>query len=138
MYVDKELLLCDNQSVTADAASENIIDLGIARNIGVGENLYIHVNVDVLTAGSAVTLKMQSDSVEAFSSAVDGQIIGTFADASAVGSKLIARIQPDMQNERYIRLYFDVATTLTAGSFTAAIVHNIDAYTAYADNITIS
>ena len=53
MYVDAQLLFSDEQ-VICDAASElstNIVDLGVARNIAKGKQLYVVIIVDTSFAG---------------------------------------------------------------------------------------
>lgn len=143
MLLDAHNLFSDAQAVTAAAASTNLIDLGAIRNLGVGENLYVVVVCDVAmtddSSNSTLAVKVQTDDNESFDSATDGQTIGTFAATSAIGTKLVARLQPDLVNERYMRLYYTPANgNLSTGSFTAFLTHDIDAYTSYADNSTIS
>lgn len=143
MIIDHQNLFSDAQAVTADAASTNLIDLGAVRNLGVGENLYVVVQVDVTmddaSDDSTCTVTVESDDAAAFSSATTRQTIGTFAATSAAGTRLVARLQPDVINERFIRLKYTMANgDLSAGSFTAFLVKDLQAYTSYADNITIS
>jgi hypothetical protein len=143
MYVDKFMLFSDAQAVTASAASTDYADLLAVRNIGVGENLYVVVTVDVaLTDGdsnSTVQVSLEGDSATTFTP--DGsQVLFTIPALAAAGAKYIARISPDFaSNYRYIRLYYTVAGgNLTTGTFTAFITHNVDAYTSYADGIYIA
>jgi len=143
MILDAALMFSNPQAVTADAASTDYIDLGAVRNLGVGENLYVFVVCTVaMTDGSSnstCTVTIESDDNSSFSSAVARQTIGTFAALSAIGTRLVARLQPDVINERYIRLKYTMANgDLTTGSFKAGICHDVDAYTSYADAITIS
>jgi len=143
MYLDAQLLFSDAQALTVAAASENYVDLGIARDIGTGENLYVVLTVDVaLTdsgSDSTVAVILQTDSDSAFGTVVTGQTLFTIAANAAIGTKYIARIQPGGANDRYIRLYYTMADgNLTTGSVTAFITHDIDKYIAYDNNITIS
>lgn len=140
-YLDAQLLFSDAQSVTATAVSTNVVDFGSAQNVGVGENLYAHINIDTAMAGAGATVTVTIETAvdEAFSSPTVAQTIGTFAAVSAAGSKLIAKLQPNAIVQRYARLRYTVAGgTLTASAFTAALLKDIDAYTSYADAITIS
>lgn len=143
MLHDAQLLFSDAQAVTAAAASTNIVDLGIARNIGVGENLYVVVTVDTTFAdtgsNSTLTVALEGDSTTSFTP--DGtQTLFTIPALAAAGNKYIARIQPDFAgNYRYIRLYYTPNNgDLSAGAVTAFIAHGIDAYTSYAKGYTIS
>jgi uncharacterized protein YdbL (DUF1318 family) len=108
MYQDAHNQFSSAQAVTATAASTNLIDLGAIRNMGVGENLYLVVvcTTAMTDAGSDSTLAVtvETDDNSSFSSATTTQTIGTFAAVSAAGTKLVARIQPDQMNERYVRL----------------------------------
>lgn len=143
MLVDAQNLFSDEQAITAAAASENLIDLGEARDIGTGENLFVVLIVDTPLDDSgddsAVAVTLQTDDNSSFNSAVDKQTLFTIPAVSAKGTKFIARIQPDACNEQYARLYYTPSNgNLSAGAVTAFITHDIDKYVAYADNITIS
>lgn len=143
MYVDAQLLFSNAQAVTAAAASSNIVDLRQVRDMGLGENLYIALVVDVTTDdtgdNSTVTVDLQTDDNEAFSSNTTGQTLFTVAANAAAGTVYYARIQPGAMNERYARLYYTPNNgDLSAGAFTAFITHDIQKATAYADGITIS
>lgn len=99
MYVDAELQFSDAQAVTASAASTNIVDLGSPRNIGVGCELYLvcAVTTAMTDAGSdsTITVILETDDNDSFSSATTAQTIGTFAATSAAGTRLVAKLQPD-------------------------------------------
>lgn len=147
MLFDALNLFSDAQAVASESengvASSSVVNFGVARNIGVGENLYVVVSVDVaLTDGSsnsAVQVDLQSSAYEAFNSVATTQVIGTFAALSAIGTKLIARIQPDKLNSQYGRLLYTSSNgNLTTGSFTAFVAHDIDAYTSYAAGTDIN
>lgn len=144
MYVDAQLLFSDAQAVTAAAASDNVVDLGIARDIGTGENMYLVVVCDtaMTDAGSDSTLDviLQGDSTTTFTP--DGaRTLFQFGATSAAGTSKIARLDPGSEplQYRYIRLYYSPNNgDLTTGSFTAFITNDIEKYTAYADGYTIS
>ena len=142
MYVDKELLFSDAQAVTAAAASTNIVDFGAVRDIGVGEELYIVVSVDVAMADSGsdstLAVALECDSTDSFTPD-STRTLFTFSAASAAGTVKISRLSADDINLRYARLYYTPANgNLSAGSFTAFIAKDIQKYTNYADNIVIS
>jgi hypothetical protein len=146
MFLDAHNLISDAQTITTGSENgvlgTNVIDLGVAgRNIGVGENLYAVVSVDTLMAGAGdtLTVALVTAAYEALNSPTTLQTIGTFPANSAVGTKLVARIQP-ATFMRYIGFLYTAAGSgaLEAGAFTGFLTHDVDAYTAYADNITIS
>jgi hypothetical protein len=143
MYLDAQNLFSDAQAITASAASTNLIDFGSARDIGVGRELYLVVVVDTTftDAGSdsTVTVTLETDDNEAFSSATAVQTIGTFAALTAAGSRLVARLQPDAGWEQYVRAYYTVANgNLTTGALTAFLTTDIQAWTAYPIGYTVS
>lgn len=143
MITDALLLFSDVQAVTAASASTSYVDLGAARNFGIGEDLYVVVTVDVaLTdsgSDSSVDVYLYGDSSTSFTP--DGkQKLFTIPALAAAGSKYVAKISPDFGSAyRYIELYYDPQNgNLSTGSFTASIVHGADAYQAYPKNYTIS
>ncbi len=143
MITDLQLTFSDAQALTAAAASTNLVDFGAIRNMGVGENLYVVLTVDVaLTdtgSNSTVTVDFQTDDNASFTSNATGQTLFTIAAVAAIGAKYIARLQPGGANERYGRLYYTMNNgDLTTGTVTAEIVHDVDAYTSYAKGYTIS
>lgn len=152
MRVDGLLLFSQAQSVTTGSGSastpgvvsSNIIDLGAERRIGTGKPLYVVAvcTVAMTSSGSndALDVNLYSDTDSAFGSPTFRQKLFTFPAVSAIGTKLIAAINPDVLNERYIGLYYLSQTTdaLTAGTFTAFITSTPDAYRSYSDAVTIS
>lgn len=143
MILDAHNLFSDAQAVTAAAASTNYIDLGAARNVGVGENLFIFVSVDValtdVGSDSTVTVALEGDSTTTFSPDAS-QTLFTIPAAAAAGQVYYARISPDFAgNYRYLQLrYTPNNGNLSTGSFTAGIVKDIQAFSAYPNGYTIS
>lgn len=144
MILDAQLLFSDAQAVTAAAASDNIVDLGAVRRIGVGRELYVVVVVDVAMtdAGSDSTLTVALEGDSAASFTPDGtDDLFVIPALAAVGDTFIARISPvmDAAEYRYIRLkYTPNNGNLSTGSFTAFICQDIAKYSAYAKGYTIS
>ena len=143
MILDAQNLFDDAAEHLTTEASDNIVDLGEDRDLGTGENLYLVAIVDVaftdVGSDSTMTLEIEVDDNEGFSSPTVAQTIGTFAALSAVGSRLAVRLQPDVITERYMRVKYTVANgDLTAGSFTVGIVKDLQQFRAYQDAITIS
>ena len=134
MYVDAQLLFADDQTLTADAPSENIVDFGLPRNIGVGETVYVVV---VVTADITGTLQVnvEADDNEGFASPAVTADIGTFAAAATAGSAIFYKVSPDVMNERYVRLDFNGAT---GGDVKAFMTKDIQAYTSYDIGYTVS
>lgn len=142
MLMDKLNMFSEAQALTATAASTNSLDLGEPRDIGTGQPLFVVVVVTTVfvDAGSdsTVTVTVETDSDTAFGSIATAQTVGVLAAVSAAGSRLIAAFQPLKNNERYTRLMYTMANgNLTSGNVTAGLVYDYDAYTAYADAVTI-
>ena len=93
MILDKELEFSAAQSVTATAASTNVIDLGSARDVGAGEVLELVVAAKTALTGTLATI-VQGSVDEAFTSPVTIQTLPSFAAAAAAGSKVQAYLQP--------------------------------------------
>jgi hypothetical protein len=130
MIIDYNLQFSDAQSVTADAASTNIIDLGSDRDIGVGEEMKIALNFDVAMGGSSPTLAVlvQTDDNSSFSSATTVLTSRSIA-AAALGDTLVLGL-PDT-NERYIRLYYDVGGSSPTMTVSASVVKDAQQWSSY-------
>ena len=129
MILDKEGLFSDAQAVTATAASTNIIDLGDAKDRGVGEPVYLYVIVDTAAASagsSTVVFTLQTDDNAAFSSATALHATAAIPKATLVAGYEVLKIAIPSTTERYIRMYYTVAVAdLTAGAFTAGLTPEI-------------
>lgn len=127
-------MFSEGQAIVADAASTNILDLGVAatpilsggalvRDIGKGTPL--HILIQVIEAFDNLTtldISLQVDDNAGFSSAK------TVATDSIALADLVAGKQSHLQyvpngtDERYFRLFYDVVgTNPAAGEITAGI-----------------
>lgn len=144
MFLDAQLLFSDVQVVTAAAGSTNTIDLSAVRDIGTGADLYVFVSVDVAMtdsgSDSTLTVALEGDSTTTITP--DGtQDLFTIPAVTAAGSIFYAKLSPGSAplQYQYIRLkYTPNNGNLSAGSFTAGLVQNINKATLFADGITIS
>ena len=74
MIFDQQTLLSDNQAITADAASTNVIDLGpiasgVVRDIGKGQPIPLRIQVtETFNNLTSMTFAVQVDDNEAFGS----------------------------------------------------------------------
>jgi hypothetical protein len=136
MYVDKELEFSNDQAVTASAASTNYVDMGVARDIGMSDAVIaVTVTEAATAAGSAtVTFAIQTDDDAAFGSATTVRQTDAIGKATLTAGYQFFLKVPHGIDERYLRLYYTVATgPLTAGQFTAHIVEGVQSSKAYAD-----
>lgn len=136
MILDRENLFSDGQAVTSTAASTDYIDLGVDRDIGIGNELELLISVDtaVTADGSAtVTFALQTDNASTFDTGPT-----TLWASSAIGkATLVAGYQIKVRvprgTDRYLRVNYTVATgPLTAGAFTAGILLDVDDQVIYA------
>ena len=134
MYVDSLLQFATSQTLSGDAVSENVIDLSVARDIGVGRDLYVVVHVEAAITGT-LQVNVETDDNDSFSSATVKADIGSFAASAAAGAVLLYKLSPDVMDERYVRLDFNDATGGTVGAF---MTTDVDAYTNYASGFTVS
>jgi hypothetical protein len=144
MYVDAQLLFSDAQAVTTDAASTNLIDLGVARNLFDGEPLCVVITVDVAadatTGDETYEFQIETDDNSSFSSATD-LIAHTIAPAAlSLGSVHVLPIPVGAAVERYLRLNYNTSGTTPTVTVTAFLqpLSMYGKYKAYADNVTIS
>lgn len=133
MLTDALLQLSSAQAVTSTAFSTNTIDLGAARDIGQGEDLYVAIGVDeAATAAGAATVNFQivtSPNANLSSPTIIGQTDAIAKTELTLGRKPIVIPVPSAAllaqpiGQRYFGLQYTVATgPLTAGKFTAHVV----------------
>lgn len=144
MIIDSLNLFSDAQAITAAAGSTNTIDLSAVRDIGTGTPLHVVIAVDVAftdgSSDSTLTVALEGDSTTSFTPDATQDLV-TIPALAAAGNKYIVTLSPGSAplQYRYIRLkYTPNNGDLTTGSVTAFIAMDVDKYTSYADNITIS
>lgn len=143
MLLDAQLQFSASQAITVDAVSTNIIDLGVARQIGVGEPMVVFIAVivaaDATTGDETYSFELQTDDNSSFSSAT------TLFDQDipranlTLGSQHVIAI-PTARVERYIRLNYDVGGTTPTITVSAWLqpANMLNLTTQYPDAITIS
>jgi hypothetical protein len=142
MILDKTLELSLAQAVTATAVSTNVVDIGSARNIGTGEDLFLYIKVDVATqaAGAAtVNFQLQVDDNSGMSSPATLLDSGAIAKASLTAGAVFKYKLPTGAFERYLALNYLVTTgPLTVGAFSAWIASDVQDNTQYPSGFAIS
>ena len=129
MIMDSSLQFCAAQAVTASADATDSIDLGIARDLGAGEDIFLMVTVDeAATAAGAATVSFQ------FKTSATSNLAGPTINADSgpipkfsltLGSMFAIKLPPS-NYLRYGGAGFVVATgPLTAGKFTACLVKDV-------------
>lgn len=132
MMTDALLQLSLAQAITATAFSTNTIDLGVARDLGPGDQLYVTFGVDVAaTAAGAATVTFQvvtSANANLSSPTVLVQTDAIPKTDLTLGRKLFClAITPQIllanpNGQRYLGVQYTIGTgPLTAGSFSATV-----------------
>lgn len=109
--------------------SQNVIDLSVARDIGSGENLFVHLNVPVAFAGGT-SVKAQlivSDAENMGSPVVIAETPTILEAALTLGAEFVFRIPPQLKSlgKRYLAMQYVGVGTHTLGSISARIVLDI-------------
>lgn len=126
MLYDLENLFSNNQAVTADAASTNVVKLaaGQLKEVAFGTPIPLRIQVteDFATLTS-LNIKVQTASDEAFTTPVDLAATGAIAAADLKAGYVAPINFIPKGNLGYMRLYYDVTgSNATAGKITAGIV----------------
>ena len=126
MLYDLENLFSNNQAVTADAASTNIIKLaaGQLKEVAFGTPIPLRIQVtEDFETLTSLNIKVQTASDEAFTSPVDLASTGAIAAADLKAGYVAPINFIPKGNLGYMRLYYDVTgSNATAGKITAGIV----------------
>lgn len=143
MYLDQENLFSDAQALTATAASTNVIDLGADRDAGNGEPIEVLVVVnttfDSAADGATLTIAVETDDNESFSSATILQQSQAIPEASLEAGEQVFKVKLASGTERYVRLNYTVGTEdFTAGALTAGLIKDRYNYRAYPSGFSVA
>lgn len=130
MRLDSQAIFSDAQEITASAASTNVVEIskpnGHISEVSFGKDIPLLIQVVEDFAGlTSLKVGVQTDDNEDFSDAktlVEASL--DLADLKA-GAKFPIKSVP-AGNKGYMRLYYTVTGTATAGKITAGIVDAID------------
>lgn len=139
-------------AITVTAVSTNVIDLSVARDVGIGDNPAMKIAMYIkaaFTAAGAGTLQVQAQGAPDNGAGAPGTFV-TLAESRAYSLAELAlgnRIFPidwpsqgvDLVTHRFLRLNYIVATgPMTAGSIFAALVLDRQESPQYPAGVTIS
>lgn len=121
--IDSQLLLSENQALTATAAATNVIDLGKAgRRIGDGEAMSIQVTVDVAAGGTSPTLAFVLYLDDTNGATTARWTSQTYAQAAlTAGARFIVPVPQGLAG-RYLGLSYTVGGTTPTVTVTAALL----------------
>lgn len=124
MLIDSTLVLSDKQAVTASAASDNVIDQlakGDAHN-----RCVVIAQIDEDFAGlTDLKISLQTCGVSAFSSSKE-LFSASFAAADLKKGKTLVKTVLPLGADRYIRGYYTVTGTGTAGKISLFVTDEAD------------
>jgi len=142
MIFDKLTKVSDFQAVTNTQASTDYIDLGVSRDIGVGEELEFECicTSPALSGGSStVQVALQTDTQSSFATSVTLAQSAAIAKASVVAGTELLRVKVPTGVQRYLRAFYTIGTAdLTSGSFSAGVILNRHAQANYASGLNTS
>lgn len=125
MIIDNNLLLCDTLTVSATAVATYSVDMGAARLIGQGKQMYVVIVVDTVFATStAVNFQVVTDTVAALSSPTVQIETGLIAIESLTAGRtpiVIPLGSAIGTQEQYLGLQFTVTGSTGTGAVTAFI-----------------
>lgn len=131
MYLDKQALFSEDQAITdSDVASTNIIDLGADDSLVPSPNEKGQIEIlcqvtEAFAGGDSLSVELEQDTAEAFSSPTDLLVTPAILTASLVaGYQFVIAVPAEKITERYIRLYYNVTGTMSAGKIVAGLVLN--------------
>jgi len=116
MLLDNTLMLSEEQAITSSAASTNIIDQQAAGDAHTHAALGVRVD-ETFTGATAVKVSLQTAADSNFTSPTE--LLGvTFAVAELVAGKTLLKAVLPIGAKRYLRGYYTVTGTATAGKLT--------------------
>jgi hypothetical protein len=131
MYLDRQLMFSDKQTLAVAAgtvASTDVIDNGVARNVGRAGRLRLSVTVDeALTGGTSVEVRLVESDAANLASPKLLVSSGAIAQANTpkAGRALFDVVLPDT-SKRFLGVQYVLVGTHTAGKVTAALVTGTD------------
>lgn len=131
-YLDAFTQLSDAQAVTTSAASTNIIDTLSELGDALERGAWLKTNVQTAFTipaepTSSMTITLMSAEDEDFNT----NAVTHTATSAIAGSTLVAGYEPLVMKlpknvKRYVRLYYTMGSTATAGNIDANIVLDVD------------
>ena len=143
MITDKFLRVSDAQALTTTAVSTDSIDLGTARDMGEGTDLYMNFAVGTAFAGGT-SVKFEVIMADNAALTSNPVVIGS-TDAIVTASLVAAystavRINPQIKSlgKRYLGARYTISGTYSAGTITADVVETIqDGQKYYASGFSV-
>ena len=142
MITDKLLRVSEDQAVTTTVVSTDTIDLGVARDMGEGKELFMNFAVTTAFAGGT-SLKFEiisSATANLASPTVIGSSDAVVTAALVAGKNVAVAINPQIESkgQQYLGARYTVVGTMSAGKVTADVVETVqDGKKFYASGFTV-
>lgn len=123
MILDKQTLFSDQQAIVATAISENVIDLGVAKDLGKGVPIPVLIQVtEDFNTLTSLTVDLEVDDNAGMASAKVVQSVSVLLADLVAGKRIPPMYLPEGMDEQYTALrYTVVGTNPTTGKITAGI-----------------
>jgi hypothetical protein len=123
MILDEQTLFSDQQAITASAASSNVIDLGVAKDLGPGVPIPILIQVtEDFNNLTNLAVALEVDDADTFGSPKIVQTTTVLLADLVAGKQIPPMYVPQDVDERYARLNYTVTGTApTTGKVTAGL-----------------
>lgn len=126
MLLDQNAVLSDGQEITASAASQNVIDLGAAGNAVPGA-LFAVCRVDEAFSGlTGLTVSLQTSDASAFTAPAELASVTLAAAELGADGKIVFAAAVPAGLQRYLRAYYTVTGTATAGKISFFLTDAVD------------
>lgn len=131
-----------SQALSATAASTNVIDHTLDRDMGIGEVLTaiisVEVALDATDANETYSAVVQTDSVVGFGSATTLATFPTMTRGDAVGTQYKVDFAADKNMKQFTRINYTLGGTTPSGTVSAWLTDrkSLDQRNEYADGIT--
>lgn len=122
MILDAQNQFSNAQAFVASAFSTNVIDLGIQRNIGIGEPMAVFLETDVAPVSTGTYSVTLSTSATANIASATTLATITIGATDVVNTKYAAFVPPSQNCQRYLGLYATLGSTSPAVTFTAYLL----------------
>lgn len=143
MITDVNLRVSSDQALTTTAVSEDTADLGVARDMGEGHQLFMNFAViTALTGGTSVKFEVISSAAAALTSpTVIGSSEAIVSASLIAGYNTAVAFNPQIASlgQRYIGARYTISGTYSAGTVTADVVMDIqDGKKYYASGFSVT
>lgn len=128
MIIDNSLVFSDAQEITESAAGTNYVNQGAAGDAYDAPWLVVKVNTAFTSDDSGtLTVKLQTDSDSGFATELQNLFVSdTFDVDDLTAGAVLVKVRIPVGALQYLRVYYTVENTFTAGAIDAFIAVDIN------------